>query len=366
MRLYAGPLARKHIEAHGLSPHHIRAVLGAAGGPKGLILNGLDRFVFGDWLRTDALSRPDHDSIQLVGASIGAWRMAAAAMDDPQRAFTALAHGYIHQDYPIEPGQTRPTAAQISRAFGQTIREFFAGQIAQIVSHPRYRLSIVTAHGRHLLRREDRLWTAVGYAGAAMSNAVHRRALGAWLERVVFSSPVPGLRADPRLCAPRDLPTRDVALTPANFEPALLASCSVPFVLSAVHDIPGAPPGAYWDGGITDYHLHWDSRGLGDGGVVLYPHFQRAVVPGWLDKPWKRRHLPTPWLDRVLLLAPDPEWVRRLPGGKLPDRKDFKTYAADPAARMQHWRQAVAEADRLADEFSAWLHTGDPAALDPL
>ena len=38
--------------------------------------------------------------------------------------------------------------------------------------------------------------------------------------------------------------------------PRILASCSIPFWLDAVHDIPGAPRGAYWDGGITDYHLH--------------------------------------------------------------------------------------------------------------
>ena len=81
LRLYAGPLARQHIQSDGLSPHHVRAVLGAAGGPKGLILNALDRYLFGDWLR-----RSD-TPVDLVGASIGAWRMAAAAMTDADRAF---------------------------------------------------------------------------------------------------------------------------------------------------------------------------------------------------------------------------------------------------------------------------------------
>ena len=334
----------------------MRAVLGAAGGPKGLILNALDRYLFGDWLR-----RSD-TPVDLVGASIGAWRMAAAAMADADRAFAALAHGYIHQDYPAERGATRPSPVQVSRAFGQTITAFFAGQHAHIVSHPRYALHIVTAHGRLLLRREGRIATPLGYAGAALANAVHRRALGAWLERVVFSSSdhaIGGL-------IPSDLPTRHVALTTDNFEPALLASCSVPFLLAAVHDIAGAPGGAYWDGGITDYHLHWDSRVVGDGAVVLYPHFQRAVVPGWLDKPWSRRHRPSPRLDRLVLLAPDPDWVRTLPGAKLPDRTDFRTYAADPATRMRHWRHAVAQAERMADELAAWLDAPDPTRVEPL
>lgn len=59
-----------------------------------------------------------------------------------------------------------------------------------------------------------------------------------------------------------DYRTRKVNLTLANFHLALQASCSIPFVLRAVHDIPGAPAGAYWDGGITDYHLHLNFSGL--------------------------------------------------------------------------------------------------------
>ena len=41
----------------------------------------LDRFIFGDWL--GATSQPVH----LVGASIGAWRMATACLNDPVAAF---------------------------------------------------------------------------------------------------------------------------------------------------------------------------------------------------------------------------------------------------------------------------------------
>ena len=75
-------------------------------------------------------------------------------------------------------------------------------------------------------------------------------------------------------------------LSEANFNAALQASCSIPFVLKAIHNIPGAPPGAYWDGGITDYHLHLNYASIpdtpGDPALVLYPHFQSSVIPGWL------------------------------------------------------------------------------------
>ncbi len=63
-----------------------------------------------------------------------------------------------------------------------------AARAGQVLSHPRYRLHVVTARGRHLLGREHRLRTPIGYLGAFLSNSVHRKAMGAWLERVVFST----------------------------------------------------------------------------------------------------------------------------------------------------------------------------------
>jgi hypothetical protein len=157
-------------------------------------------------------------------------------------------------------------------------------------------------------------------------------------------------------------------LTEGNFMPALQASCSIPFALKAVHDIPGAPAGAYWDGGITDYHLHlnWtapeNAHPENDQGperaIVLYPHFQHNVVPGWLDKALKWRHGPTAFLDHTIVLAPNPEWVKTLPGGKLPDRQDFMTYDRDLAGRVKAWNAAASAAQQMADEFGEWLEQG--------
>src|SRR5690606_19314088 len=120
----------------------------------------------------------------------------------------------------------------------------------EVLQHPRYRLHIVTSRGRHLLGRQGPVRTPLGYFGAFAANALHRKALGAWLERVVFSS----LAADSAQAATLpfgvdDFCTRQVALSEANFMDALQASCSIPFLLNAVHNIKGAPPGAYWDGG---------------------------------------------------------------------------------------------------------------------
>jgi hypothetical protein len=363
LRLYAGPAARKHLEQHGLQPAHVGTVPGAAGGPKGLILGALDRFLFGQWLAASS-----HE-VHLVGASIGAWRMATACLNDPAAAFSRLEQDYINQHYELKPGQKRPSPKFVSDQFGANLQAFYGGRLQEVLQHPRYRLHIVTARGRHILRREHGLGTPLGYLGAFMSNTVHRRAMGAWLERVVFSSPLGSNACAAMPFASNDYPTRQVALSEANFNAALQASCSIPFVLQAVHNIAGAPHGAYWDGGITDYHLHLNYEGKPvstHAGLVLYPHFQKAVVPGWLDKSLKWRHKATHFLDHMLLLAPDPQWVKTLPNGKLPDRKDFAHYGPDFAGRAKAWNDAVRASSQLADEFQQWLARPDLGQVMPL
>jgi hypothetical protein len=162
-----------------------------------------------------------------------------------------------------------------------------------------------------------------------------------------------------------DFRTRQVALQAGNLSAAVLASCSIPFWLDAVHDIEGGPRGAYWDGGITDYHLHLNYAAM-DSGLVLYPHFQPEIVPGWLDKAFKRRHRASPWLANVVVLSPHPDWVRTLPNHKLPDRADFKAYGDDLAGRMKAWRRAIAQSQRLADEFEALVSADRPIEALPL
>jgi hypothetical protein len=360
LQIYAGAQAFAHLTSHGLSPSHVRTMPAAAGGPKGLILGPLDKFIFGRWLPQS------EQSIDLVGASIGAWRMATACLNDSVKAFERLEKDYIHQDYALEPGKKFPTPDRISADFGASLAAFYGGRVNEVLRHPRYKLHIVTSRGRHILGREGKLRAPLGYAGAFLTNVVRRKAMGAWLERVVFSSQS-GSAANAVAELPfrtQDYRTRQIALSEANFNPALQASCSIPFVLRAVHDIPGAPRGAYWDGGITDYHLHLDYKA--DSGIVLYPHFQQAVVPGWLDKSLKWRHGSSAFLDRMIVLAPREEWIKKLPRGKLPDRTDFAHHGTNLAARVAQWQGAAGAAQQLADEFAAWLEKPDLSAVKPL
>jgi len=352
LQIFAGPRALARVRERGLAPADIRVIPAAAGGPKGLVLLPLDRYLFGDWLLRSA------QPVDLIGASIGAWRMAAAMLQQPVAAIQSLETAYIHQDYDVPPGRKTPTREHISERFAEGIHAMFGQRVREVLDHDRFRLHIVTSRGRHLLHRDNRLRSPLGYAGAFFTNVASRKAMGAWLERAVFSSHVNALPF-----AASDYRTRRYAMSEANFAAVVQASCSIPFVLNAVHDIPGAPPGAYWDGGITDYHLHLDYRiDGGDAGVVLYPHFQRAVVPGWLDKSLKWRHRATHFLDDVIVLAPSPEWIATLPNQKLPDRSDFARFGRDLKSRVAAWQAAVDESARLRDEFAAWVEGGADAA----
>jgi len=355
LRVHAGPRARRHLAQAGLSPADVRVVPAAAGGPKALVLLPLDRFVFGHWLEH---STPQ--ILHLLGSSIGAWRMAAACLPDADAALAQLAEDYITQSYPHAPGRM-PTPQTISEHFERRLQLRLGQRAAEILAHPQRRLHVITSRGRGLLHRPGRLAMPLGWMAAFAANALGRQSLGSMMERVVFSDP-----RDPLPFALEDYRrTLSVSLDPHNLAPAVLASCSIPFALQAVQDVPGGPKGSYWDGGITDYHLHLDYAAMAEG-LVLYPHFSDRVVPGWLDKAWKRRHRATPMLDNLVLLSPSPEWVRGLPNGKLPDRSDFKVYGDDDAERQRVWRRVLAESQRLADEFAELVHGSGPVQALPL
>ena len=363
LSVHAGPRALQALREHGLQAQHLRAIPAAAGGPKGLALNPLDQYLFGEWLA------PATKPIHLLGASIGAWRMAAACLDDPARALAQMADDYIHQAYEHAPGKP-PAPRHVSAVFGANLEARFAGRSAELLASPRFRLHVFTSRGRHLLRRHGRalssLSTPLGYAGAFATNALSRRAMSGWWERVIFSDP-----REPLPIQLHDYRTHTAALAAENLAPSLLASCSIPYWLDPVHDIPGAPPGAYWDGGITDYHLHLNYASMADGAdgepaLVLYPHFQKTIIPGWLDKFLKHRHRATARLANVIVLAPTPEWIATLPNGKLPDRADFKHYGDDTKGRVASWSRAVRESARLRDEFADWARGASTLKAQPL
>ena len=140
----AGPRARAHLREHGLRAADVRAVAGAAGGPKGLVLNPLDRVLLGAWLDGQA------QAVHLLGASIGAWRMACACRPDAAAALREMAEDYIEQRYEHEPGRA-PAPTHVSGVFSDALLRRFGGREAEVLSHPRRRLHVFTSRGKGLL-----------------------------------------------------------------------------------------------------------------------------------------------------------------------------------------------------------------------
>lgn len=81
----------------GLDPADIYVIARAAGGPKWLVLNALDRALFTSWIRDR------QKLLYLVGSSIGSWRFAAAAGSDPESAIDRFELAYIRQAYSKDP-----------------------------------------------------------------------------------------------------------------------------------------------------------------------------------------------------------------------------------------------------------------------
>jgi hypothetical protein len=350
LSIRAGPRALERIRTLGLDPADIAIVPGAAGGPKGLGIAGLDRAIFGQWLPSAPRVR------HLVGASIGAWRFAAACCREPLAALDAFARAYTEQCYP-----RRPSRRFVSDCARRMLDDLFRGREAEILSAPHYRLHVLTVRGRWPLTRDSAFGTPLGFGMAAFANTLGRRHLARFIDRIVFHDP-------------RDLPplpdrfdafhTHPVALDEQNLGPALLASASIPLVLAGVSEIARAPTGVYWDGGIIDYHLHLPFHHSPE--LVLYPHFTDRIVPGWLDKAMPWRVARGEWLDNMVLVSPASDYLARLPGGKLPDRNDFKRFLGDDAGRMKAWRAEIAESERLGEAFLEFARRPDPALVRPL
>lgn len=372
-----GARARAQIEQGGLRPADISCIPAAAGGPKGLALIPLDRWLFGEWFARA------HHAPTLIGASIGAWRVAAAAQENPVAALDELTRTYIEdQVYSAHPPPSE--VAKLIRLLACS--PFAGGTWSPRAEVP---LRVITARAAGALHQNA---SRLAFAKASITNSIARPRLARHLRRVVFTSG-PASAVDAMLAGAGHGAGRSArsssaggsdggsragfdafgaeqfALTAANAEDALLGSGSIPLICDPVKVADTAthmPPGWYWDGGLIDYHLYYPYHQID--GLVLYPHFIDHIVPGWLDKfvPWRKQGaawrnggVGNAWLSNMILISPSREFLRTLPNGKLPDRNDFYRYGLDHPRRIVDWKRAVAECGRFAEQTAAWLQAPD-------
>jgi hypothetical protein len=322
---------------------------GASGGAKWLVLSKLDRVV----ART--LIPRLRGPVYLIGSSIGAWRFACYAQDRPLEAIARFEEAYLEQNYSEDPDRDEITAKSreiLDHVLGTT-------GTAEILGHPVFRSNVMTVRSRNVTASERPAVLIPGLLAAAALNAFSRRSLSVFFDRVLFYD----ARDLPPFFDAHGFPLSRVELTEANLKDAVVATGSIPMVLSGVRDIAGAPPGMYRDGGVIDYHL--DLPQSVPGRLTLYLHFIDRIVPGWFDKKLAWRKPQPAHVDRTILVSPSREFVARLPYAKIPDRRDFVNF--DREERVRAWRTVVGMCDELADEFHEVLEKDRLAArVEPL
>ncbi|MCL1066738.1 alpha/beta hydrolase [Shewanella olleyana] len=333
LRLLAGKTAYQQIEQNGLTPSMFSQLFAASGGPKWIGVAGLDKYLFGEFFADR------QTPLYTMGASSGAWRLACLAQQDPLAAYARLEDLYIGQRYDHVPNRQEVTE-QVERIISGVLGDNGGVDIVHnriIQSH------FVVCKAKHLNASRSRGKLALGLAATALTNAVSRRSLGWHFERVVFShqqvkSPFSQLS---------DLPTEHAQLTRDNINQVLLATGSIPLLLAPVKQINGISDGAYYDGGITDYHF--DMQTSAPEGLSLYPHFYPYMSPGWFDKSlkWRRAHQ---HYHNALILAPTAEFIQSLPYQKIPDREDFKQLDSD--SRIAYWRESLKRSEQLGEIFA--------------
>ncbi len=332
----AGKNALELIKDGGLSEQNIQVMAAAAGGPKWLVLRHLDTAIFTEFFRERT------SPLYVVGASSGAWRLAAASQKDMANAAANLEREYINQIY-----LTKPTAKEVSRVSRHIVDSYIDRKgVDDILNHPFIRLSIMTAKSLPLVASENKLLQSGGLAAAFLSNAVNRKYLKYYFHRALFYDS----RDKPPFFNMNDFPINKIPLSRENFKAALLASGSIPLVMSGVTGIKNAPRGVYRDGGVIDYHP--DMPFLKDPlKIVLYPHYSDRIIPGWFDKkiPW-RSHTKT-YMENVLMVSPSPQFIERLPFRKIPDRNDFYLFKGKDQERISYWKTVAEKTKILGQEF---------------
>ncbi|MDY0375736.1 MAG: patatin-like phospholipase family protein [Desulfobacterium sp.] len=339
----AGHRAYERIMTNGLSSDDVAMVVGASGAAKWLVLKELESAIFGLWFRKRT------KLLHLFGTSIGSWKSAAAAQNDPVEAFDHLAHAYIHQIY-----RTTATPERIDLE-SQRIMDAYLDQnrVDEILAHPYCRLNFSAVRSTGAFSSDHPMAQMASLVSAWAKNWVSRRLVQRQYLPTLFHDP----RDLPCFALNGEFPGGLAPLDRDNLRTALLASGSIPYMMKGVKDVPGAPLGVYRDGGMYHYHPAFDFMN-GTDGIVLYPHFYSWATLGWFDKNRPSRMADGQLLADVLMLSPSPSFVAKLPFGRIPDRRDFLRLFRRDNERIQFWETAVSMGKSLGKSFLDAVDSG--------
>jgi hypothetical protein len=336
LKFKAGNAVINMIRDEGLQPSRIHAFVGPAGGPKWFVSVGFDTAI----MKARFLEQAKH-RILLAGASAGAWRCIAMTCANPLQAYERLRIAYSRNVF-----TAADTPLTVGEALRRNVTSFLGDKdIPYILDHPCFDLAVHCVRGRGLGASENSKFQGSALLFGAALNAISPRGMNLFFQRVVFFTG----RREP-LFVGRAFPGQAVRLNSENLRLAAVATGSLPYIVSGVGNIPGAPKGIYRDGGIMDYQLNQDYYPE-ENCVTLFFHYQEKIVPGWFDKHlfWRKprkRHL-----ERVVQVYPAQDFVKLLPDHRIPDRSDFSIFVNDPAERIRRWDEAARLSQILGEEF---------------
>ena len=336
IEIFAGEKAAKIIRDKGLNEKDIKVIAGASGGPKFLVLNGIDKAILNTWFKKRT------DPLFFIGSSIGSWRGAAFASKDPIKTLDKFTESYLKQIY-----TSKPTRKDVTDESIRILNDFLKEEdIDFILNKSRINLNIISAQCTGLSGIESNAALALSFFPAVLVNIISRKLLLKIYTRTLFHD----TRNTPPFVNSFKNSNR-IKLSAKNFKQALLSSGSIPFVMEGIKNIPGAPSGTYRDGGLTDYHINLNF-GVSDG-IVLFPHFSSRVIPGWLDKSLTWRKPDKEYFSNTVLVAPSKKFLNSLPMGKIPDRTDFKTFFGRDSERLKYWNEVISKSSIIGEEFMA-------------
>jgi hypothetical protein len=350
INIYAGNSALNTISKEGFSADLFTNFLGASGGPKWFTLFGLDKYIFGEFFKHR------EDELNLIGSSAGAFRSACFAQDDPVAAIKRLAYSYSETVY-----SDKPTTQEITNKAIDIVDHIFGSSGAlEVVNNKMIKSHFIVSKCEGLTSIENKLAQGAGLLSSMLLNKIDRKLLAFQYQRYIFKSSTSNLA----ITDPYNIPTNYTELSSDNIKQALLASGSIPMIMSGVKNIPNVPQGTYRDGGIIDYHfdITLQNKKEHSDSLTLYPHFNAMPKAGWFDKR-NNREVSQSNYSNTVLLVPSDEFVSALPYQKIPDRTDFETM--DAKTLINYWKKVLGETDRLAEEFHDFLHKQELSVIKP-
>lgn len=337
LEIYAGNAALKTIQEKGFSPELFTSFLGASGGPKWFTLYALDKYLFGEFFKNK------QQPLNLIGSSVGAFRIACFAQKNPLAAIERLAKNYRETTYSdkAKPEEVTTKAIEMMAAiFGESGEQ-------EIIDNRYFKAHFIVAKCKGLVASENKFLQGLGLAKSYLNNRISRPRLHSQYERYIFQSST----SDFQLSDPDNIPTTRVPFSTENIRNALLASGSIPLVMEGINNIKNSPQGMYRDGGIVDYHFDFEIKNTG---LTLYPHFSSTLKAGWFDKNLSRK-VRMKHYDNTVLVCPSAKFIAALPHHKIPDRNDFLTMNREQ--RMTYWQQVMQESEKLAQAFDQLYQT---------